>query len=238
MGKQHKKPEFQISDESSDAVHISTFEITYEAILEPSFKRLPKRIKDRTEPLFYEIRKNPKETIPELLNLIKKYPRVPTFYNYLSVAYNRMGDKKKEEEAVLLNMKKNPNYLFAKINYAQILLNRKEYDKIPEIFNYKFDLKQLYPKRKVFHISEFSNFMGLIGVYFYEIGERNSAEVYHKILQEIAPKEPASKMLKRKLHPGIFLRLINHFVSNLENKWKQMEENIEKLDEEFRNEKL
>ena len=232
MARKRRKTKFQLADKDENVLHHSTYEITYEPIFEPSFRKLPKRVKDRVEPLLYEARRHPKETIPELLDLIKKYPRVPVFYNYLSIAYNRMGDSEKEEEAVLANIKKNPNYLFAKINYVQILLHRKEYEKIPEVFNYKFDLKQLYPKRKQFHISEIVNFMGLIGIYFYEIGEYDAAQAYYEILQDIAPKEPASRMLKRKLHPRIFKRLIDYFSARREKRLNRLIEKAKRFAEE------
>ena len=59
------------------------------------------------------------------------------------------------------NMRKNPDYLFARANYAEIFFTRQEYDKIPEIFDHAYDLQTLYPKRKRLHITEFVNFMGL-----------------------------------------------------------------------------
>ena len=235
MARKRRKTKPQLSNKDEYVLHHSTYEVTYEPILEPSFRRLPKRVKDRVEPLLYEARRHPEKTIPELLDLIKRYPRVPVFYNYLSIAYNRMGDSEKEEEAVLANIKKNPNYLFAKINYTQLLLHRKEYEKIAELFNHKFDLQQLYPKRKQFHISEVVNFMGIIGIYFYEIGEYDAAQVHYEILQDIAPKEPASKMLKRKLHPSIFKCLVAYFSARREKKLNRLIEKAKRFAEENQN---
>ncbi len=115
----------------------------------------------------------------------------------------------KAEESIKTNIQRNPDYLFARLNYAEFFLRRKEYNKVAEIFDHKFDLQMLYPKRKRFHISEVVNFMGLMGTYFYEIGEREAAGIYHDFLQEIAPKYPMAKRLKRKLHPGIIARFLN-----------------------------
>ena len=99
--------------------------------------------------------------------------------------------------------------MFARINYAEMCRTRREYDKIPEIFEYKFDLKLLYPKRKKFHISEVANFMGLIGVYFFETGNRDASEKYYDILRQIAPGYPMTKLLRRKLHPGLIRRVFH-----------------------------
>jgi hypothetical protein len=70
----------------------------------------------------------------------------------------------------------------------------------------------LYPKRKKFHISEVANFMGIMGLYFAKTNQRDIAEKYHEILQEIAPSYPIAKMLKRELHPDIVSRAIKKFL--------------------------
>ncbi len=72
----------------------------------------------------------------------------------LSIAYSSIGEDDKAEVIIKKNYEQNPDYLFAKCNYAEICFHRGQIEKIPEIFNNKFDLKLLYPKRKRFHISE------------------------------------------------------------------------------------
>ena len=127
-------------------------------------------------------------------------------YNYLAVAYERIGESDKAESIVLENMRKNPDYLFARLNYAQLCLEKGEYAKIPEIFDHKFDLKLLYPKRKRFHVSEVANFTAFMGIYFLEIGEREIAERYDYIVHQIAPRFPMARRLRRQLYPNIFKR--------------------------------
>ena len=190
------------------AVQIVEYEITSEPIQDRHYKRLPGHVKDSIERLHYEAQSRPHRAIPELLGLIKKYPNVPMLYNYLSVAYSYTNQREKAEEAVRDNYRRNPDYLFARLNYAELYRAKGDYEKIAEIFEHKFDLKLLYPKRKRFHVSEVANFMGLIGIYFLETGEREAAERYYEILKEIAPDYPMTKMLRRKLYPGILRRLL------------------------------
>lgn len=216
MAKRKRKLKLQLIDEEGNGVHVSTYEITYEPMHDRKYKRLPRKVKDALERLHYESQKNPRKAIPELEEWLKKYPQIPLFYNYLSVAYSRVGDDKKAEEIIKQNIQKNPDYLFARLNYAELLMARREYGKIAEIFDYKFDLKMLYPNRKRFHISEVANFMGVVGVYFYEIGEREAAEKHYEILREIAPSYPMTKRLKRRLKPGIFLRLMRRLFDALD----------------------
>jgi tetratricopeptide (TPR) repeat protein len=194
-------------------VQLVEYEITSEPVLEPSYKRLPSSVKDAIDRLYYESQKHPRQAIPELVELIEKYPHVPVLYNYLSIAYSCSGQMEKAEKVIRENYQRNPDYLFARLNYAELYRAEGDYEKIAEILENKFDLKLLYPKRKQFHISEVANFMGLVGIYFFETGERKVAERYYSILEEIAPRFPMTKMLRQKLHPGFFRRILNRLAA-------------------------
>ena len=200
-----KKPHISAPD-TLNPVYVTQYEITDEPIQESAYRRLPKSVKEKLEELYQIAHRKPQQAIPELLKLKKKYPRVPQIFNYLAVAYSRAGETEKAEAITQENIRKNPNYLFARVNQAQILLARKEYEKIPATFEHKYDLQMLYPKRKIFHISEVANFMGIMGIYFARTNQREIAEKYNEILQEIAPDFPIVKMLNRELNPGITTR--------------------------------
>jgi tetratricopeptide (TPR) repeat protein len=202
-----RRPARQLQDELK-TVRIVEYEITTEPIEDPRYMRLPGQVKDTIERLYHDIQRHPHRAIPELVGLVNKYPRLPTLYNYLSVAYSRVGKREKAEEAVRENYQLNPDYLFARLNYAELCRAQGDYERIAEIFEHKFDLKLLYPNRKQFHISEFASFMGLMGIYFFETGERQGAERYYEALKEIAPSYPMTKLLRRKLHPGFLGRLL------------------------------
>jgi tetratricopeptide (TPR) repeat protein len=210
--KKTKRPKPVVADDTLTPVYVSEYEITDEPIQEPSFRRLPKSVKDRLENLYYVAQRQPHQAILELIELQKKYPNVPQIYNYLAAAYSHAGEQEKAEQITQENIRRNPNYLFARINQAQFLLAKKEYEKIPEVFEHKYDLRMLYPKRRKFHISEVANFMGIMGLYFARINEREIAENYNEILQEIASDFPVAKMLKRELHPGIVTRALKRLL--------------------------
>ncbi len=96
------------------------YEITAEPIHDRRYKRLPRRVKDAFDRLHAEAQKRPHKAIPELLELLEQYPNMPTLYNYLSVAYSRSGQRKKAEEIIQENYRRNPDYLFARLNYAEL----------------------------------------------------------------------------------------------------------------------
>jgi tetratricopeptide (TPR) repeat protein len=192
-----------------EAVHILTYEITDEPILDRQYRRLPKKVKDSIERLHESVQNRPREAIPELLEWIEKYPAIPLFYNYLSAAYSRSGQHEKAEEMIRENYQRNPDYLFAHLNYGELCLTKGDYDRIPELFDHKFDLKLFYPKRNRFHVSEVLGFMGLLGAYFFEIGEREVAQRYYEVLEQVDPSDIQTKRLRSKLFPGPLRRLLS-----------------------------
>jgi len=133
--------------------------------------------------------------------------------NSLCSPYGRIGDLEKSESTVVENLNKHPDYLFAKLNYADICLRKGKASKVPYIFNHKLDLKLLYPKRSTFHISEFAGFAVIICKYYNAIGEREVAESLYENLRVIAPNELATEEAKKDLYPSILGRLFRRIVT-------------------------
>ena len=161
------------------------------------------------ENIFHLINSDPEKAIPKIHEKIKKYPDAPFLYNYLAKAYSLLKDFESVEKITVENYKKHPNYLFARLNYAQICLEKGELNKIPEIFDKKFDLKMLYPNRNKFNITEYVSFAGVVGEYFARTGKKETATLFLKTLKKIAPKHHLTKRLKRILNPGFLDRFIN-----------------------------
>jgi tetratricopeptide (TPR) repeat protein len=210
MAKKRKRPHAiaEIPDES-EVVYLTHYEITDSPIQDRRYRRLPDQIKYAIEHLYEKAQKKPLEAIPEITELIQKYPDLLMLYNYLGVAYARSGQKEAAEKVIEENFRRDPDYLFARLNYAEILLVKGELERVAEVFDNKFDLQMLYPNRKRFHISEATGFMGIVGWYFVEIGERETAEKYYEILKQIAPDHPMTRRLHKKLSGGWLQRLLS-----------------------------
>lgn len=103
-----------------------------------------------------------------------------------------MGDSVKSDELTEHICKKFPNYLFAKLAKAEICLRKGETHRIPEIFDYKYDLTQVCPGRDVFHKTEAMGFAGVMGRYFARIGKLDIAEVYLQMLRKVDPEHQAT----------------------------------------------
>ena len=131
-------------------------------------------------------------------------------YNHLASAYVLVGKPQIADQINEVCYRRFPDYLFARLGHASACLQRGEYEKVPEIIDNKFDLKLLYPNRSVFHITEVTAFMGIIGIYFVERNDLGTAGTYYEILEEIAPDAPVTRELYRRLQPGLLKKLIRN----------------------------
>jgi tetratricopeptide (TPR) repeat protein len=190
----------------SNALVLSEYEITDEPLENRHIKQLPAQVQERIDDLYERAQHDPTQAIPELERLVTIYPHVPTFSNYLSIAYLSAGDLEKTEACVRDAYRRHPQYLFAKVNYANLCLQQGAIDKIPAIFDYTFDLKQLYPHRTRFHVSEFTGFAWVMCRYFCAIGERETAVLYYQMLKHVAPRHSMTKHAKRTLSPPFWVR--------------------------------
>jgi tetratricopeptide (TPR) repeat protein len=178
------------------------YDVTTEPIEDRRHRKLPRAVKDEIVRFHGLVQTDPRQAVAELPQWIKRYPNVPQFYNYLATAYSQVGAFAEVEQTVLENLRRNPDYLFARLNYAELCLGRGDYAAVAETLENKFDLKMLYPNRNRFHISEVVGFMNIVGRYWVGIGQRANAEKYYDLLHKIAPDEPGTQHLHSVLHPG------------------------------------
>jgi len=147
---------------SAQQLKILEYDISYDPIQDKNYNKLPDHIKDKIDNFYYLIQKNPDpETISDLENLIEKFPNVPNvpmLYNYLSVAYSHLKNREKILEIVEKNYRMNPDYLFARLNYAEICIQNGDYEKIAEN-HYKIlaEIADDYPITKKLHKATSNN---------------------------------------------------------------------------------
>ncbi len=163
-------------------------QITFEPVDEHEYYT-SKEEKEKIEKMYYMTSENPKKAIPELKNLIKQYPDNPVYYNYLANAYLKAGYIPASKKIVITSYKKFPDYLFAKCNYADYLLDMERIDEIPEVFNHKFELKHHLPGREKFHIGEVIGLYSVMCRYFTARDKIYIADHYYKILRKFSYME-------------------------------------------------
>lgn len=175
----------------------------YEPIPDPVFERLPKSVKDQLQKLYDGVLlRRPKEAIAILQPLLEQYPNVPQLYNYLNNAYQALGDQDKAQQILEETLDRFPAYLFGRISYAHDCLRQGKPEKVPELFDGNYELSLLYPRRKLFHISEVLGFNTVIAWYFHAQGEPDRAEVYYGMMQQLEPGHPNTRFVKQLLNPS------------------------------------
>ena len=194
-----------------NGLKLVSYEISYEPIIDEVYQSLPQAIQDELEDIHAWIQrplyKDSNCIISRLEELVQQYPHVSQISNYLAAAYNLTGSYK-FAACVEENYKKHPDYLFARVHYADQCLDNNELDKITEIFKEGGDLKVIYPHRNRFHISEFIAFNALMCRYYDTIGKRHAAEVMLKSLEQIAPEHPATILARRCMKETLLEKLL------------------------------
>ena len=151
--------------------------------------------------LYLLANESPREAIPQLIEMIQRHPEIHVFYNYLAAAYSAAGDTERSDEVAEENFRVNPGYLFARLNYAELLLRHGRLDECRQVLGEALSLQALYPDRKRFHVSEFTGFTYAVGLYHLKSGDRDAAKSCLDLLRLVDPEAPPTKELDRQLHP-------------------------------------
>lgn len=176
------------------------YKVTYKPIINTQIHQLPQKIQNQIADLFITSQENPSLAIPVLQNLINRYSHIPQLYNFITTAYSLLDDYEMAESYALESCQIHPDYLFAKINCAEICLQKDEYYKIPIFFNHKMYLQLLYPERDEFHLTEAVGFNGVCGIYYGKMGDRLSAAPYYQTIKQLSPESPMAQRLKALLY--------------------------------------
>ena len=150
--------------------------------------------------LVEQVQIQPKQALILLLQWKEKHPSVAIIDNVLTYAYLQNKERQKAELLIEESYAKYPSYFFAKINYADQCLRKKTLSKIPTIFP-SFDLKELFPEKEKFHVSEFRGFMVFMSYYQIAMKNRSKAKEYYEKAYQADPTHPSVVQLERKLFP-------------------------------------
>jgi hypothetical protein len=177
-------------------LEVKELKITYDPIETKWTKMTPKSLRKKVTQIHEYTQSNPKRAINEIATIYLRHKELPVLNNYLCLSYEAIGDLESVEKITIRNYTSFPRYIFAKTNYASICLHKGELDKIKEIFEYKSDLQSLYPKRKIFHFTEFLAYQNVWAVYYYKIGEKKAATACYKSMKVIDSEHHMTRSTK------------------------------------------
>jgi tetratricopeptide (TPR) repeat protein len=161
-------------------------------------------IADRQQELFDLVHNDARSAIPELETLLERFPNSRLLMNWLSAAYQRIGDHEKADSMITLCYQRHPDYLFARTNLAAIHLQNGDPAQADAVMQHKWDLKLMYPHRDVFHVSEFIAMSHVAVDYFMQTGERRAAELILESMVELAPDHEATKSAQKMMRSDLF----------------------------------
>lgn len=156
--------------------------------------------------LYYEVSNANKRTVRKILNLITQYPENVQLRNYLVNAYRSLGKNKEAMQANKELLEMRPDYLFGLLLYTDLVMEDGfKVEKMPKIFlDAHFDLKEMYPNREVFHISEFVAMQQVAIKYYAYNDEGPKALERLEWLKEINPDEETNEQMQ-KIYTSIML---------------------------------
>ena len=124
-------------------------------------------------------------TADRLIKQIKKHPRSPQLKNLLTTYYQVVGQTEKAFTYNRKTTEAHPNYFFAKVNLVNEYNFKEEYDKVTGVLGENFDLKELYPERDTFYISEVMSMYKFAVIYHSHTQEFQKAFSFIKRMKEI-----------------------------------------------------
>lgn len=195
------------SQELLSEVIIEESVISYDPLEESeAMKALPEDVKESILALYFLLEENPEEVLQKTPEYISKYPDIPMLYNFLYGAYRKAGHPREAMKLLKETVQLFPNYLFGRVGYALYLLRRGEPEKAHAALENAGTLSQLYPKRKIFHVTEWKAFAYTMSLYWIQKGDINQAKIYFAIIQKIAPKSHEITDLQKKMKSQLFLQ--------------------------------
>ncbi|MEI6754045.1 MAG: DUF1186 domain-containing protein [Paludibacter sp.] len=142
-------------------------------------------IREKLTEMNIKVQKKKNSAIKELNDLIKKYPGIPAFRNYLSSLYNMQGNQFMSNEVNRKIRELFPDYVQGYLNEINIALQKKELERASEILAQKTDIKSLFPKRESFHFSEVVGFYHTFFNYNIETKNCEQAQICIDIIKEV-----------------------------------------------------
>ena len=180
-----------------EELRLVQYEITPEPL--PDYPPMAPEVADQYEELYHFTFERPAEAVGRLEALRERYPDERKLDNLLINALSLAGEAQKADALIEESYRRHPDYLFAKLNYANLCLSRGDVDAVLPIFGGSFDLSSLYPDRRVYHVSEMVGFFSLMARYQLLKGDVEAAEACANVLEEIAPDHPTTKALMDQL---------------------------------------
>lgn len=182
-------------------VELTDFEVTEQRMADPQVERLPRSVQQRLETITTDCVQHGRagDYLDELEALVERYPHVQRLHNYLSIAYERAGQRARARECVVDMYRRFPDYIFAVSNYARYRLHTGDVEEAGRALDGRFMITQFARGRKLFHITEVITYQGVVAEYLNAIGQTRAARSHYRMLKNLDPHDLMVRQLGREL---------------------------------------
>jgi len=130
------------------------------------------------------------KTIEKYKKLIKKYPQIPHFKNFLSIFYYLREDFDKCFEINDHLIEIFPDYISAYLNRAVYSFEIEDLEEVEEILGPEMEIKTCFENVEEFHISEVLTYYKLAIFFLCDNENFEEAKLRLEFLKELAPESP------------------------------------------------
>jgi hypothetical protein len=180
-----------------EGVYLVELDITYDLVEDRP--PMPPAVRDQYDDLHALVNKSPAKAVARLEKLVAEWPDVPQLTNLLNVSYGRTNRLERCERLTEDAFVRFPDYFFARVNFAQLLIDRDQVEAVLPAMGGDFHTSRLFPGRSVLHVSEAVALYMLMGNYALAVGNPDQADVCLQLLEDIAPDHPCTAVLEGRL---------------------------------------
>jgi tetratricopeptide (TPR) repeat protein len=174
-------------------------EIVYEPLPQGQHASMSEELRETLPGLHERMTDDPGAAVPELRAWIAREPN-PMLFNWLGMAYGLLGDVEAARETARENYRRNPRYLFARLNHAELCLRDGDLAGALQALGGSLDIHAVLGGRRRAHVSEVAGYFYAAGLYHLASGDRGAAARLYAMLAQVAPEEPATEALGEMLH--------------------------------------
>lgn len=185
-----------------DEIRLVEYDVTFDALKDvdhPAPPGLDARLPELVQ-LLYD---DPARALPRVEAMLEEFPDECHLLNLYANALSATGQEQRSMEVTERNYRLHPTYLFARINYAEVLIVTGRIGEVRAVFGGQIELKHMYPHRNVFHYTEVIGMFSLTGRYFIALGDLEGARRCLKLLQQLDPDHNATQALSRQIAAAV-----------------------------------
>jgi len=196
--KSNKQKPYFVESAPVVQIKIDCYEIYFEALDLSERSLVPKNYILEYKRLVELVQLDQGKCLGEILALKEQCPSSPEIDNLLGFAYAQTRQIHKANSLIEETYSKYPDYFFAKINYADLQLRKKNISGVEEVFPFD-EIKDNFSQRARFHVSEYRSFMVLKSRYYIERYNKERAYYFYERALKADPAHLSVMSLERKL---------------------------------------